>query len=241
MGASEHAGHVEGVRARAGVSIEVRAVTQRFGGLTVLNGIDLDVPGGSVLALLGASGCGKSTLLKLLAGLQRPTAGTISFDGRIVAEARRHDAPEKRGLGMVFQDYALWPHMTVAQNVAFPLQMQGVAAGQRKQRVATALERVGLGALGDRRPADLSGGQQQRAALARAIVHEPAILLFDEPLSNLDRELRESLCIEIRTLLNQVGATAVYVTHDHDEAYALAHRVAHMERGVIRDVITLQP
>jgi iron(III) transport system ATP-binding protein len=159
--------------APAGVSIALRGIVQRFGATRVLDGIDLDVPAGEVLALLGPSGCGKSTLLKLLAGLQAPTEGQILFDGQVVADARRQLAPEKRGLGMVFQDYALWPHMSVAQNVAFPLQMQGVPRKEQGARVDAALARVGLGALGRRRPGELSGGQQQRAALARAIVHAP--------------------------------------------------------------------
>jgi iron(III) transport system ATP-binding protein len=215
----------------AGVSIEVRGLRQVFGAQPVLDGIDLDVPGGTTLALLGPSGCGKSTLLKLLAGLLRPDAGRIAFGTQTVADAHTCLPPEHRGLGMVFQDYALWPHMTVAGNVSFPLEMCGVARAERKQRVAAALARVGLAGIGDRRPSALSGGQQQRVALARAIVAEPRVLLFDEPLSNLDSNLRESLCNELGTLLEQLGTTAVYVTHDQKEAEALAHRIVVLAHG----------
>jgi iron(III) transport system ATP-binding protein len=206
-----------------------------FGAQLVLEGIDLDVPGGTTLALLGPSGCGKSTLLKLLAGLLRPSAGSIALGGEVVADGRICLPPERRGLGMVFQDYALWPHMTVAANISFALEMRRVARAERERRVAAALARVGLEGLGGRRPAALSGGQQQRVALARAIVAEPRILLFDEPLSNLDRALRATLCREIGALLAQLGTTAVYVTHDHEEAQALAHRIITLSHGRVQD------
>jgi iron(III) transport system ATP-binding protein len=149
------------------------------------------------------------------------------------AAAKTFVPPERRGLGMVFQDYALWPHMSVARNVAFPLEMQGVAKAEREARVARALERVGLATLGDRGPGELSGGQQQRVAIARAIVGEPALVLFDEPLSNLDRELREIMVEEIAQLLSNLGLTAIYVTHDHGEALTLADEVAVMRKGEI--------
>ncbi|WP_246165060.1 ABC transporter ATP-binding protein [Pigmentiphaga aceris] len=229
-----------------GAPIAVTGLTHRFGAATILDDINLNLAPGHVLALLGPSGCGKSTLLKLLAGLLEPTAGNISLGGQTVAAKGVFVPPERRGLGMVFQDYALWPHMSVGQNVAFPLAMRGVAASDRKRRVLRALDRVGLAAFADRSPGDLSGGQQQRVALARAIVAEPGILLFDEPMSNLDRELRETLCTEISELLRAMGSTAVYVTHDHEEALTIADTVAVMGQGRIRqhdepDVLIADP
>jgi len=190
-------------------AISVHQVSHFFGSNPVLNHVNLSVPEGTILALLGPSGCGKSTLLKMLAGLLHPASGQISFDGVTVASGKISLPPEKRNLGMAFQDYALWPHMTVRQNVAFPLQMRGIRGAIQQEKVMAALERVGLADFVSRRPAELSGGQQQRVALARAIVAEPRILLFDEPLSNLDRDLRESLCEEMATLLRQLGTTAV--------------------------------
>lgn len=214
-------------------AIAVHQVCHYFGTNRVLNNVNLQVPKGTIIALLGPSGCGKSTLLKLLAGLLHPSSGEIHFGETRVAAGGFSLPPEKRSLGMAFQDYALWPHMNVFQNVAFPLQMRGVRGVEQRDRVMTTLERVGLADFATRRPAELSGGQQQRVALARAIVAEPQILLFDEPLSNLDRDLRESLCSEMATLLRQLGTTAVYVTHDPHEAQTLAHCIARMEHGSI--------
>ncbi|MCA8167227.1 ABC transporter ATP-binding protein [Burkholderia gladioli] len=218
------------------VSIRLRGLRQRFGAHTVLDGIDLDVPAGTTLALLGPSGCGKSTLLKLLAGLLQPDEGAVQFGDQIVAEPGHCLPPEARELGMVFQDYALWPHLTVAGNVAFPLEMRRVPRAERAAAVAQALERVGLGGFSARRPSALSGGQQQRVALARAIVARPRVLLFDEPLSNLDPPLRASLALEIRELLAQLGTTAVYVTHDRAEADTLAHRIVELAQGRVARV-----
>lgn len=214
-------------------SITLKGVSYAFGTNTVLNQIDLHIDAGSVVALLGPSGCGKSTLLRLLAGLTQPAAGEIHFGERQVAKAGWSLPPEARDIGMVFQDYALWPHMTVAQNVAFPLKMRNIPRQERDTRVVQALSRVGLSDFTDRKPAGLSGGQQQRVALARAIVAEPRVLLFDEPLSNLDSELRESLSQEITTLLRQLGTTAVYVTHDRREAEILADRIVHLSAGSV--------
>lgn len=214
-------------------SITLKSVSYAFGANTVLNQIDLHIDAGSVVALLGPSGCGKSTLLRLLAGLTQPAGGEIHFGERQVAKPGWSLPPEARDIGMVFQDYALWPHMTVAQNVAFPLRMRNIPRHERDVRVAQALSRVGLSAFADRKPAGLSGGQQQRVALARAIVAEPRVLLFDEPLSNLDSELRESLCLEMATLLRQLGTTAVYVTHDRREAEILADRIVHLSAGSV--------
>lgn len=190
------------------------------------------------MALLGPSGCGKTTLLRLVAGLLAPTAGEITIDGRLVAGAGQFLPPEKRGLGMVFQDYALWPHLSVAGNVAFPLDMARVSRAERDRRVVAALDRVGLGAFADRSPSALSGGQQQRVAIARAIVAEPKIVLFDEPLSNLDRELRETMVAELGSLIRSLGLTAIYVTHDQAEALTLADQVAVMEAGQIAQLAT---
>lgn len=214
-------------------SISLKGVSYAFGANTVLNQIDLHIEAGSVVALLGPSGCGKSTLLRLLAGLTQPAQGEIHFGDRLVAKSGWALSPEARDIGMVFQDYALWPHMTVAQNVMFPLKMRQVPRQERESRVAQALDRVGLSAFADRKPAGLSGGQQQRVALARAIVAEPRVLLFDEPLSNLDSELRSALCHEMASLLRQLGTTAVYVTHDRREAEILADRIVHLSAGSV--------
>ncbi|MEF3110090.1 ABC transporter ATP-binding protein [Raoultella sp. WB_B2P2-3] len=221
---------------RALTGIKLDGVSFAFGANTVLNNIDLHIEAGSIVALLGPSGCGKSTLLRLLAGLTVPASGEIRFGDRLVAKAGWGMAPEQRDIGMVFQDYALWPHMTVAQNIAFPLRMRGVPRGERQQRVSAALARVGLTGFAERKSSGLSGGQQQRVALARAIVAEPRVLLFDEPLSNLDSELRESLCIEMSRLLRQLAITAVYVTHDRREAELLADRIVHLSAGSVAAV-----
>ncbi|MBT9386316.1 ABC transporter ATP-binding protein [Pseudooceanicola sp. CBS1P-1] len=216
-------------------ALSVRALGLSYGATRILDGIDLTLPAGEVLALLGPSGSGKTTLLRLLAGLLRPDAGRIEIAGKAVADPGRglFAPPERRGLGMVFQDYALWPHLSVARNVAFPLEMQRCPTAERRARVTRALERVGLAALAERRPSELSGGQQQRVAIARAIVAEPPLVLFDEPLSNLDRELRETMVDEIAALVADLKLSAVYVTHDHAEALALADRIAVMRDGGI--------
>ena len=204
-----------------------------YGPNQILRGIGFSLAPGQTLALVGPSGCGKTTLLRLVAGLLAPTRGEVAIEGRRVAGPGLFLPPEKRGLGMVFQDYALWPHLTVAGNVSFPLEMSGIGRAERDRRTAAALERVGLGAMAGRSPSALSGGQQQRVAIARAIVAEPRIVLFDEPLSNLDRELRETMVQELGTLIGNLGLTAIYVTHDQSEALTLADQVAVMEAGQI--------
>ncbi|PRD14178.1 ABC transporter ATP-binding protein [Pantoea coffeiphila] len=224
---------------RSPVAVTLKGIGYAFGEHRILNHIDLDIEPGSIVALLGPSGCGKSTLLKILAGLLEPQQGTLHFGERLIASAAKSTPPEQRDIGMVFQDYALWPHMTVAQNVAFPLLMRRVSAHERQQRVMQALQRVGLGDFAARKPSDLSGGQQQRVALARAIIAEPKILLFDEPLSNLDTDLRESLCLEMATLLRQLGTTAVYVTHDRREAEILADRIVWLAAGSVSAIQTV--
>jgi iron(III) transport system ATP-binding protein len=223
----------------AALPIELKNLRWSVGNLTILHDLSLTIPAGEILALLGPSGCGKSTLLKLLAGLLQPSEGELWIGERCVASARHCDAPEKRNLGMVFQDYALWPHMSVAQNVAFPLRMRGVKKAAAREQADAALAQVGLADFGNRKPALLSGGQQQRVALARALVAKPAILLFDEPLSNLDRNLRETLVHTMGDLLRAAGITAVYVTHDREEANTLADRIIHLAQGQIVSVTHL--
>ena len=226
---------------RSPLSVAFNGISYAFGSHQVLNNIDLTIAPGSIVALLGPSGCGKSTLLKLLAGLLQPQRGTLHFDERLIASPQLSTPPEQRDLGMVFQDYALWPHMSVAQNVAFPLLMRRVPARERQERVMAALTRVGLADFASRRPSVLSGGQQQRVALARAIIAGPKILLFDEPLSNLDRDLRESLCVELASLLRQLGTTAVYVTHDRHEADIVADRIVWLSAGQVSAIQTVTP
>ncbi|MCE8040268.1 ABC transporter ATP-binding protein [Halomonas sp. MCCC 1A11062] len=217
-------------------ALRIDRLHKRFGQVVALDGIDLMLHRGQVLALLGPSGCGKTTLLRCIAGLSEANEGEIHLDGECVAAPGRHLSPDDRRLGMVFQDYALWPHMSVYQNVAFPLEMQGVKANARRPQVEWALALVGLADFAERTPGALSGGQQQRVALARAIVAKPRLLLMDEPLSNLDKGLRESLALEIRSLIEELGLTAVFVTHDQHEAFALADRVAVLQQGRLQQV-----
>jgi ABC-type Fe3+/spermidine/putrescine transport system ATPase subunit len=214
--------------------LTLEGLTKRFGTVTAVAGIDLTVPAGEVVSLLGPSGCGKTTTLRMVAGLERPTAGRIRVGGRIVADRGTHLPPEARGMGMVFQSYAVWPHMTVFENVAFPLRQR--RDPRLRERVGTILETVRLSHLAARYPSELSGGQQQRVALARALVAEPAVLLLDEPLSNLDARLREELRTEIRRLQQQLGVTAVFVTHDQAEALALSDRVCVMQAGRVEQM-----
>jgi putative spermidine/putrescine transport system ATP-binding protein len=197
-----------------------------------LSALDLDVARGELLTLLGPSGSGKTTTLMLLAGFETPDAGRILLQGRDIARLPAH----KRGIGVVFQSYALFPHMTVAENVAFPLEARGVPKAERAARVARALEMVRLPEYGDRRPAQLSGGQQQRVALARAMVFEPPVVLLDEPLGALDKALREEMQHEIRTLHQRLGLTMLYVTHDQSEALTLSDRIAVLAGGRLRQV-----
>ncbi|MDA4891873.1 ABC transporter ATP-binding protein [Streptomyces sp. MS2A] len=205
------------------------SVSQIFGDFTAVDGIDLAIRSGKLTTLLGPSGCGKTTSLRMLAGYTRPTEGRILIDG-VDATAI---PPEKRGLGMVFQSYALFPHMTVADNVGYGLKLRGVAKAERRQRVEESLELVGLSHLSARRPRALSGGQQQRVALARAIAIRPRLLLLDEPLSNLDARLRVQMRSEIRRIQNETGLTVVLVTHDQDEALEMSDEMVLMRSGRI--------
>ncbi len=207
----------------------MRGVRKSFGGGDVLRGADLDVPAGSLVALLGPSGCGKTTLLRTIAGLERPDAGTITLGGRTVAGAGAFIPPERRRIGMVFQDWALFPHLTVARNVGFGLDR----SERRTGRIEEALALVELAGLAERLPATLSGGQQQRVALARALATRPAALLLDEPFSNLDATLRVTIRAEVQRLLRDLSVTTVFVTHDQEEAFLLGDEVAVMLDGRI--------
>jgi iron(III) transport system ATP-binding protein len=216
--------------------IEAAALTKRYGAQAALDSVDLTVGEQEFVALLGPSGCGKTTLLRLVAGFEVPDAGTLRLGGREVARAGWALPPEERHIGMVFQSYALWPHMSVAENVGFPARARGVPAAERGRRVRQALELVGLSAMAGRRPHALSGGQRQRVALARCLASRPAVVLLDEPLANLDAHLREAMQDEIRRFHREIGTTLVYVTHDQAEAMALADRVAVMNAGRIEQI-----
>jgi iron(III) transport system ATP-binding protein len=207
-----------------------------YGAYHVLRGIDLVVDEGALLALLGPSGCGKSTMLQLLAGFQQPSGGEIWVDDQMLSSARMVVPPEQRGISLVFQNYAVWPHKTVGQNVAFGLQIRRLPKMELRRRLTHALRTVRLDHLVDRYPGELSGGQQQRVALARALAVEPRVLLLDEPLSNLDANLREEMRFEIRRMHDTLGITTVYVTHDQSEAMATADQVAVLHRGVLQQV-----
>jgi putative spermidine/putrescine transport system ATP-binding protein len=202
-------------------------LTKHFGSHVAVDRLTLEVEKGEFVALLGPSGCGKTTTLQMIAGFVEPTGGAIRLEGRDLLAVK----PARRGLGIVFQSYALFPHMTVMENVAFGLEMQGVAGAERTRRVGETLELVGLGQFASRFPRQLSGGQQQRVALARALVIRPQILLLDEPLSNLDAKLREEMQIELRQIQRTVGTTTILVTHDQGEAMALSDRIVVMNHG----------
>ncbi|TDD44459.1 ABC transporter ATP-binding protein [Nonomuraea terrae] len=206
-------------------------LSKSFGGVSALDGIDFTIREGEFFTLLGPSGCGKSTTLNCIAGLEQPTAGTITVGGVPFVAGRVNVPPEERNLGMVFQSYALWPHMTVAQNLAVPLSIRKVPRAEKTRLIHEALDKVGLAHLTKRYPHELSGGQQQRVALARALVYSPSVLLLDEPLSNLDAKLREQARAWLKRLQADLGITTVYVTHDQDEALALSDRIAVMFDG----------
>jgi spermidine/putrescine ABC transporter ATP-binding subunit len=214
--------------------IAIRDLTKRFGSLVVVERASFEIAEGELFTLLGPSGCGKTTLLRLIAGFNAPDGGEVRFDDRNVNEV----APHLRGIGMVFQNYALWPHMTVTQNVAYGLKLRDTPGAEIEKRVTAALEKVRLAGLGERYPGQLSGGQQQRVALARALVLNPKILLLDEPLSNLDAKVRVQVRQEIRKLQRELGITTVYVTHDQEEALMLSDRIAVFNQGRVFQVGT---
>ncbi|MFB9907299.1 ABC transporter ATP-binding protein [Allokutzneria oryzae] len=209
------------------MGLRLKDLTVHYGSVAAVSDVEMSIEDGEVVALLGPSGCGKSTLLRAVAGLERASSGTVSWDGADLAGVPVH----RRGFGLVFQDGQLFPHRDVAGNVAFGLRMHGVDRKHQAERVAELLELVGLPGYGARRTTELSGGEQQRVALARALAPRPKLLLLDEPLSALDRALREQLAMDLAVLLRRAGATALVVTHDHDEAFTLADRVALMRKG----------
>jgi iron(III) transport system ATP-binding protein len=215
--------------------LTVKDVALRLGDNEILKGVSVAVPAGQVIALLGPSGSGKTTLLRAIAGLEAPYRGSIAIGDRVFFDAERSiELPaEERGLGLVFQSYALWPHRTVFDNVAYGLKLRGVSTAETKTRVEKTLSQIGLGHLAARYPHQLSGGQQQRVAIARALVYEPPVILLDEPLSNLDAKLREEARAWLRTLIVTLGLSAIHVTHDQVEAMAIADRVVLLDAGVI--------
>lgn len=217
--------------APGGHRVALTGAGRRYGQVRALAGVDLEVEAGRFLVLLGPSGSGKTTLIRALAGIERLDEGEIRIGEQLASGPRKHLPPEARDLAMVFQDYALWPHLTAAGNVGYALRRRKLTADQSRARSLEMLERVGLAGLAERYPHELSGGQQQRVALARAIVARPGLLLFDEPLSNLDTDLRERLRVEISTLTRESGATAVYITHDQSEAFAIADVIGVLDQA----------
>jgi len=215
-----------------GASIEIRNLAKRFGSVKAVDDVSLTVEAGEFVALLGPSGSGKSTVLMSIAGFERPSDGQILIGGQDCTRL----PPNKRDIGMVFQHYTLFPHLSVGDNVAFPLKMRGIGKTERRRQAEAALEVVRLGGYGDRTPKQLSGGQQQRVALARAIVYNPHVLLMDEPLSALDKNLREEMQIEIKRLHGELGFTVVFVTHDQGEALTMADRIAILKAGRLQQV-----
>jgi len=211
--------------------LKLEQLSKLFGDQTVVRDINLTIPQGAFTALLGPSGCGKTTTLRILAGLEQLSEGRLLLGDRLLADKLTHTPPELRDMGMVFQSYALWPHMTVAENVGYPLKLRKVTGAARHKRVMEALDIVELGAYADRSPQELSGGQRQRVALARCLVSEPKVVLLDEPLANLDRHLRATMEQTFRDFHRRTGATFVYVTHDQAEAMALASHIAVMHKG----------
>jgi ABC-type Fe3+/spermidine/putrescine transport system ATPase subunit len=216
--------------------LQLKGLTKKFADLTVVDDLHLNLRAGEFVSLLGPSGCGKTTTLRMIAGFVAPTSGTVEMDGKTMSSASTSLPPEKRRMSMIFQSYALWPNMTVEQNVAFGLKMRKVAKDEQARRVGRILDVVQLRHLAARYPNELSGGQQQRVALARALVVQPEILLLDEPLSNLDANLREEMRGEIRRLHNEFGITSIYVTHDQSEAMTTSDRIAVMNKGRIEQI-----
>ncbi|HDU4642523.1 TPA: ABC transporter ATP-binding protein [Klebsiella aerogenes] len=224
------------------IELSVDNLHLTYGDNPVLKGVSMELKRGEVVSLLGPSGSGKTTLLRAVAGLEKPTAGRITIGNNVVYDVSpRSEIPaEERNLGLVFQSYALWPHKTVFDNVAYPLKLRKVASGEIKQRVQSVLEQLGLGHLGNRHPHQLSGGQQQRVAIGRALVYNPPVILLDEPLSNLDAKLREEARVFLRELIIKLGLSALMVTHDQNEAMAISDRILLLNNGVIEQQGTPQ-
>lgn len=214
--------------------INISNVRKSYGKTEVIHGVDLTIQNGEFVVILGPSGCGKSSLMRMIAGLEEVTSGDIAIGGTIVNEIE----PRHRGCAMVFQNYALYPHMSVADNIGYALKVARVKKAEREERIATVAKSVGLDAFLDRKPSELSGGQRQRVAMARAIIREPKVFLFDEPLSNLDAKLRVQMRHEIRRIHNRIKATSVFVTHDQHEGMTLADRMVVMNKGTIDQVGT---
>ncbi|MCE0407665.1 ABC transporter ATP-binding protein, partial [Klebsiella oxytoca] len=224
------------------IELSVENLHLTYGDNPVLKGVSMELRRGEVVSLLGPSGSGKTTLLRAVAGLEKPTSGTIAIGKTRVYDGNpRSEIPaEERNLGLVFQSYALWPHKTVFENVAYPLRLRKVAAAEIKQRVQSVLDQLGLGHLGNRHPHQLSGGQQQRVAIGRALVYNPPVILLDEPLSNLDAKLREEARVFLRELIVKLGLSALMVTHDQNEAMAISDRILLLNNGVIEQQGTPQ-
>jgi spermidine/putrescine transport system ATP-binding protein len=219
-------------RGRRGGHVQLEELEKRFDEVVAVDGIDLDIPSGEFFSLLGPSGCGKTTTLRMIGGFERPDEGRILLDGRDMAQT----PPHKRPVNTVFQNYALFPHLTVADNVAFGLRLQRTGQDEARRRVSEALRLVRLEGYEERRPTQLSGGQQQRVALARALILNPAVLLLDEPLGSLDAKLRKALQIELKSIQEEVGITFIYVTHDQEEALTMSDRIAVMSNGKVVQV-----
>ena len=220
--------------------VSIRGLHKRYGDVAAVDGLDLDVKPGELVALLGPSGCGKTTTLRVVAGFLSPDSGEVWVGDRCLSSPATVIPPERRRMGMIFQSYALWPHMTVAQNVAYGLRFNGVPRSERDGKVTEMLRVVQLAGYEQRYPGELSGGQQQRVAVARALVVEPEILLLDEPLSNLDASLREEMRFEIRRLHETFGITTLYVTHDQSEAMVISDRVAVLDQGRVAQIGTAE-
>ena len=215
-------------------TVTIKKISKAFGDNVVLKEFNETFQEGEFITLLGPSGCGKTTMLRSIAGFEKPTSGELYIDDQLVSGGKTFVPPERRNIGMVFQSYAVWPHMNVFDNVAYPLTIKKVPKDKIKQNVERVLAIVHLTQYADRFPSQLSGGQQQRVALARALVAEPGLLLLDEPLSNLDAKLRESMRFEIKEIQRQLGITVVYVTHDQTEAMAMSDRIFLINRGVVQ-------
>ena len=215
--------------------VRIEKLVKRFGNVTAVAGVDIHIPEGKIITLLGPSGCGKTTTLRCVAGFENADEGKIWIGKQLIFDSKEkiNISPQKRGMGMVFQSYAVWPHMTVFENIAFPLRIRKAPRSEVDRRVERAMDMVGIGELKDRLPSAISGGQQQRVAFARAIVYDPSVLLLDEPLSNLDAKLRERMRFEILELQRKIGITTIYVTHDQEEAMVLSDEVLVMNHGEV--------